>query len=205
MMKHMKPAWKLPLRLGLTGLLVLSCVPATADEGFVQRLTLYQAHYSPDRMIDILRVNNPSITGHSRIRALAYTREFTGNPHGLSWELEMQAVRHSGIQTHPEINGLVSMRWNRLPWDDHVDTSIAFGSGMSYAFDMPELEPRSDMDDEESNRLLNYLLVEIDLSPPRAPQWGMVLRLHHRSGVFGLYNGVSGGSNFVGAGLRYAF
>lgn len=181
-------------------------LPAVAgDDDVTQKLTLYQANFSPDRMMDILRFNNPQITGSSRLTALAYTREIGGNPNGLSWEVEAQAVQHSGIQSHQEVNALLSMRWNRFPWDAFVNTSVAFGSGLSYAFVEPDLEPRTSRPDEDSSRLLNYLLVEVDLSPPRSSNWGLVLRLHHRSGVFGMYNGVNGGSNFVGAGLRYTF
>lgn len=193
-------------RLALTLALIWpACAAAQTEVNADQRLVLYHAVFSPNRMVEILKFDNPKFSGRSRLTALAYTKTIGGNPEGLTWELEGQAVQHTGIQRHQEVNGLIAMRWNRFPWDAYVDTSVAFGTGLSYAFEVPELEPRTERPDEESSRLLNYLLVEIDLSPSRSSQWGMVLRLHHRSGVFGLYSGVNGGSNFVGAGIRYAF
>jgi hypothetical protein len=98
----------------------------------------------------------------------------------------------------------VVARWTRFPWDDVLDTSVAFGQGVSFASKVPEVEPRADRD-EESRRLLNYLMVEVALAPPGDSRWSAVTRIHHRSGVFGLYGGVNGGSNFVGLGVRYRF
>jgi hypothetical protein len=46
--------------------------------------------------------------------------------------------------------------------------------------------------------------VEIEAGPP-AGRWSGFLRIHHRSGAFGLYGDVRGGSNFVGLGARYRF
>jgi hypothetical protein len=197
------------IRTLLTGsflLLAVACLGADVveEEPPRHRAVAYYAHFSPDRMIDILRFNNPHIAGDSRLAALAYSYRLSEGHTALSWELEAQAVQHFGRQNHQEINALLTARWNRFPWDHHVNTSAAFGWGQSYAFKVPVVEPRSGSD-EVSTRLLNYLLVELDFAPPTRPEWGLVLRLHHRSGVFGMYNGVNGGSNFVGAGLRYAF
>jgi len=193
----------------LTALLVLPALIAhgadtTDDEPPRYRATAYYAHYSPDRMLDILRLNNPQISGHSQLAALAWSYRLTPTPQNLSWELEGQLVQHFGRQDHQEFNVLINARWNRFPWDNFLDTSAALGWGQSFATSVPPLEPRSDRD-ERSTRLLNYLLVELDFSPPSRPEWGLVLRLHHRSGVFGLYNGVNGGSNYVGAGIRYQY
>jgi hypothetical protein len=168
------------------------------------RATAWYAQYSPDRMVDILLLQNPRLAGHSRLAGVAWSYQLHEAPRNLSWEIEGQLVQHFGRQDHQELNVLLNARWNRFPWDHRIDTSVALGWGQSFATAVPELEPRSDRD-EDSTRLLNYLLVELDLAPPARPEWGLVLRLHHRSGIFGLYNGVNGGSNFIGAGLRYAF
>ncbi len=196
-------------RLCLAALSLLLTVPVVNaevldDEWPRHRVTAYYAHYSPDRMIDILRLNNPHISGHSQLGAIAYSYRLTEKEANLSWEVEGQIVQHFGGQSHQEINALITARWHRFPWNHLVGTTAAFGWGQSHALEVPELEPRSGSE-EDSTRLLNYLLVELDFAPPSRPEWGLVLRLHHRSGVFGVYNGVDGGSNFVGAGLRYSF
>ncbi|WP_155890787.1 hypothetical protein [Desulfuromonas sp. TF] len=43
------------------------------------------------------------------------------------------------------------------------------------------------------------------LGLPRVPRWRLSARIHHRSGVFGLFDGVRGGSNFMGLGVTYRF
>lgn len=124
----------------------------------------------------------------------------------MRWELEGQIVRHSGMQDHWETNAVVVARWMNFPWDHWLDTRFAFGEGLSYAWQVPELEPRGDEPGEgRSNRLLNYLLVELEFVVPGQPEWSAYTRIHHRSGVNGLFGGVQGGSNFVGLGVRYTF
>jgi len=50
-------------------------------------------------------------------------------------------------------------------------------------------------------RFLNYLAFEVEALVD--PQWSVVGRIHHRSGAYGTYNGVSEGSNGYLLGLRY--
>jgi hypothetical protein len=40
---------------------------------------------------------------------------------------------------------------------------------------------------------------------PNTPKWNLVFRLHHRSGIFGLFDGIEGASNAFGIGLKYKF
>ena len=54
---------------------------------------------------------------------------------------------------------------------------------------------------EKSSQLLNYLGFEVEAAV--SPELSLVGRIHHRSGAFGLFNGVSGGSNGYLLGLRY--
>ena len=54
---------------------------------------------------------------------------------------------------------------------------------------------------ERFSRLLNYLAFEIEALVD--PQWSVVGRIHHRSGAYGTYNGVSEGSNGYLLGVRY--
>jgi hypothetical protein len=81
----------------------------------------------------------------------------------------------------------------------YLDTSFAFGGGLSQATEVPVLE-RRDPDSSEASALLHYLMVEAAFRLPGSP-WSMVARLHHRSGIFGLFS--HSGSNLVELGLRY--
>jgi hypothetical protein len=193
------------LALGLL-LALLTPSAAIANEAPARHLTAYGAVYSPNRMIELLgiRPERPRLHGSSWLAAVALSQAYAVTAEHLVWEVEGQLVQHGGRQNHTEINALVVARWTRFPWDDLLDTSVAFGQGVSFATKVPEVEPRADRD-EESRRLLNYLMVEVALAPPGDSRWSAVTRIHHRSGVFGLYGGVNGGSNFVGLGVRYRY
>jgi hypothetical protein len=181
-------------------LLASPLAPAAAPS---QHLALYAAQYSPQRLVDIL-TEAPRF-GSSQLLALAWGRVLSAPERPLRWEFEAQFVQHGGGQSHQEVNALIVARWMRFPWDHVLDTRVAIGDGLSYAARMPALEPRSGAEDERSARLLNYLMLEIEVVPPGQPQWGLFTRIHHRSGVNGTFGNVKGGSNFIGFGARYRF
>ena len=56
---------------------------------------------------------------------------------------------------------------------------------------------------ENYTTFLNYLAFEVEALV--RPQWSLVGRIHHRSGAYGTYSGVSEGSNGYLVGLRYRF
>lgn len=118
----------------------------------------------------------------------------------LGFEIEGQVVRHFGDQDHWEFNLPIIARWKAFPWDEVVDTSIAFGIGPSYASKKPKVEIDNDGD---SRRVLVYWMIEIEVGPPDKA-WRAILRLHHRSGAFGLVAD-EGGSNAIVIGLRRRF
>ncbi|MCD6073710.1 MAG: hypothetical protein K0Q70_593 [Rhodospirillales bacterium] len=120
-----------------------------------------------------------------------------------AFEIEAQLNQHFEKQDHSEGNLLIVARWLDFPWNETVRTSFAAGEGLSYASSIPEIE--RERSPGNNSRLLNYLMIEAELAPPDEEQWSFVARIHHRSGVFGLYDGVSKGSNLVTAGIRYRF
>ena len=58
----------------------------------------------------------------------------------LSLETEGQVVYNFGDQSHWEFNSLLASRWHRFPWDESLATTMAFGLGLSYATESPEVE-----------------------------------------------------------------
>ena len=139
----------------------------------------------------------------------SYLFAVTGEKNLHTWcdlirlEAEGQVVKHFGIQENWEFNGLLTLRWLKFPWDRYLDTSFAAGDGLSYATEVPVIERQRH--GEESARFLNYLMFEFTFGLPKYPRWSLITRLHHRSGVFGLFDGVHGGSNYLCFGLRYDF
>jgi hypothetical protein len=185
--------------------LAAASAPAAAFEPD-QHLSVYGGVYSPNRFIELIGIRQETLRADtsSGLVAVALARELGHTGESLRWELEVQLVQHWGVQRHQEVNVVLVARWLRFPWNHLVATSLAFGQGLSYATRVPPLEPRADPDEGESARLLNYLLMELELGPPNSP-WRGFARVHHRSGAFGVYGGVRGGSNFVALGVRYQF
>lgn len=119
-------------------------------------------------------------------------------------EKEAQVVKHSGIQKHMEYNGVFVARYNTGPF------SFGFGEGLSFATRNPDLENRRrtifepGLESEYSQNLLNYLLVEMAVDVPvdaYSPQ--AFIRLHHRSGIYGLMCPRTCGSNYIAYGVRF--
>lgn len=101
-----------------------------------------------------------------------------------------------------EVDPYIAFRWANLPWNHYLNTSFAIGEGVSYASSVPAIEKRQN---DDTKRLLNYLMFEATFAHPEHPRLQYVLRVHHRSGAYGLYHAGNTGSNDVGIGIRYLF
>ncbi|MGF1554273.1 MAG: hypothetical protein ACFBWO_17485 [Paracoccaceae bacterium] len=120
---------------------------------------------------------------------------------GLDLELEAQIVRHVHGQTHWEVNApIATARWTAFPWDRHLDTSAAFGLGLSVASETPRLELANEGD---SRPLMTYWTAELAAARPGS-DWEWLARLHHRSTAYGTF-GDDGGANALVLGLRRRF
>ena len=97
----------------------------------------------------------------------------------------------------------IILRWQNFPWNHYVTTTLAAAEGISYATKVPFQETVDA--DNDTKRLLNYLMFEATFAMPKYPQWELVARIHHRSGAFGLYGAGNSGSTAVGVGVRYLF
>ena len=147
-----------------------------------------------------------------------YRNTSSANP-GYAWAEGMSyESQNSGFNKHNEFNLLLVLRWHEFPWNRYVKTSFGFGEGLSYATEEPPIEKdqhnilhpelyENDPDSEpvETNRLLNYLMFDLTFALPDYPQYQTFVRIHHRSGIFGLMTGHTCGSNYLTAGLRYQF
>ncbi len=123
-------------------------------------------------------------------------------PDRLRLELEANVGTHFGLQHHSELNSALLFRWRRFPWRDHLNTSVAFGLGPSLALQAPRIEERPD---RPASPLLVFMPVELTLGrpPTHGSSWELLLRVHHRSGAYGVVSPARG-SNFISLGLRYS-
>ena len=133
---------------------------------------------------------------------VAVGKEFFVYKDKFNLEFEFQLAEHWKHQEYEEVNAVMIFRWLKFPWDRYLDTSVAFGDGLSYAFEDSELE---DLRHEKTTKFLNYLKLEWAFNMPSYPDWVLFLQIYHRSGMFGTFDGVYGASNLIGAGIKYRF
>ncbi len=119
--------------------------------------------------------------------------------HGNRIELEGQVLRHFSDQSHWEGTIALMFRTGEIPLFGGLSVNLAFGEGLSYASERPNLEGSFRV---EPTRFLNYLAFEAEFSHASLPGVYFVPRVHHRSGIFGLIAPKESGSNFIGAGIR---
>lgn len=143
--------------------------------------------------------------------AAAYSEVIADPSPHYRWEIEANIVQWLGDQDHQEVGGLAMFRWQTFPWDHWLDTSFGFGNGLSWATSKPDLEEFFHPD-TGATQLLWHIAVELEFARPvrlRAQRpswldsWATFVRVHHRSGVFGSFSDVDGGSNVLALGLRY--
>jgi len=131
----------------------------------------------------------------SNFLGLGVSRTLAGG-NTIKVEGELQLLHHVGKQDHIEGTAALALRWIISP-----SFSIALIEGVSYATALPEIE------DENfpwaSSHFLNYLALEMEYVYTQ--DWAIAGRLHHRSGVAGLYGNTSGASNAYLFGLRHRF
>lgn len=160
---------------------------------------------SPTPLPEILRLRGVSLT-QDAIAVVGYSYLLTPEKKSFLHETEFS------IATHPERAGRYSanaawvIRWTTPPWGGLLPTTLAIGNGLSYANSIPALEQRLL---DKTSRVLYHLLFELTFglegigSPLRNTQ--LIFRIHHRSGIFGVIDGITGGSDFLCLGLKMSW
>jgi hypothetical protein len=148
------------------------------------------------------------VVGAAVSTRLGTVNELTGSDPGgigddLTVDFEAGTSYRFGDESMGEVWGALYLRYDGFPWNDIVYTTIAANTGLSYITKTSEFE--RDRSDGQSSQVLHYLAPEITFADPDNKNVELVLKLHHRSGVFGLIDGVSGGSTFVATGIRVRF
>lgn len=143
--------------------------------------------------LDQALILNGELTEESLV-GVTFNQAFAELGRRVQLESEGQILGHFGSQGYLEFTGGIGIRWQVA---DKV--SLAFFDGISVATVTPRFE--SDRPDRDrGNAALNYFALEAEWD--LTEQLAVAVRLHHRSGIFGLYNGVRGGSNAYILGIR---
>jgi hypothetical protein len=192
----------------------LACVlvlasPASAEKPL--ELTLYYGQLTQDDFIEV-PANLPELEKRYLLAASLRTELFELEdklgwvPQNIFCDLEGVLVHKWGNwegidQSFQEVAGSFNLRYE-FP-DNWINLdSFSFGNGLSLTSKEPQYEEEITLNGNTSN-LLYYLMLDIAFDLPYTEKWQAVLRLHHRSGVYGLIDNVDGGSNYLGFGLRY--
>jgi outer membrane protein len=103
-----------------------------------------------------------------------------------------------------QINAGIKGYWKKFPWNRWVRTRAGLGEGLSYVDEYLDIEvENSNKDDKISHaRILNYLDLGLSFNLKDLTTWETLedyyagIGVSHRSGIFGLIDGVNGGSNY---------
>jgi hypothetical protein len=122
----------------------------------------------------------------------------------FSIDAEVGAGQRFGNSDATEVWGAFYLRFDGFPWNHIVYTTWAASTGLNYASNISAREITKSGNGKGS-KFLHYFSPEMTFANPDYKDLALVFRLHHRSGMFGLFNGVNGGSTMVTLGLRYHF
>ncbi|MCZ8343130.1 MAG: hypothetical protein O9301_08875 [Leptospira sp.] len=147
----------------------------------------------------------------SYIGTVGFNRPLDYKIRFIDFELEGNLTKHFGEMRHWEFNLFYVAKINRIQGSPF---SFSLGEGLSQASENPKLENKAkgfyldgyQSKSIESRATLNYLMVEFSSYLPFERKTEIFLRIHHRSGIFGLYcpPDPNCGSNFVSYGIRTA-
>lgn len=154
---------------------------------------------TPTALIEMVRVRQLEIQPQY-ISVLGYSYKIWGLSDLISVELEATLAKHFERGDRFSGTGAVLVRWLKTPWDRIMKSSFAFGNGLSYATSPPQLEVDFL---ERTSRLLYHFSLESAFEIKSS--WDLFFRIHHRSGAFGMFENVVGGSDFLCLGIRRRF
>lgn len=134
------------------------------------------------------------IVGAASYNVVRFLRHFT-------FEAEVGLGHRFGVGANDVwVAGFI--RYDNFPWHHILRTTIAGSIGVNYIDELPMSERGAG---KPTSHLLHYFAPEITFALPDRPEHELVMRIHHRSGIFGLINGVHGASDAFVMGYRYRF
>ena len=162
-------------------------------------VSLYAGPGVNDIMQNIVRANLPSFDPNP-FAAVSAGKNIVDLGRYSHLEFEAQVGKHFESGNAYQLNGLLGFRWSLLPWDRFVKSSFLFANGLSYASEIPAIERIAGAN---LSKLLFAISLEFEFLIPGSEDWGIILRVQHGSGIFGLLTQANQGSNFLCLGVKY--
>jgi len=120
----------------------------------------------------------------------------------VDWEVG--AGQRFGNSKASEIWTALYLRYDGFFWRNTIYMTAGVSTGVNYATNISDHEVKKS-GNGTGTHLLHYFAPEITFADPDNKDLEFVTRLHHRSGVFRLFDGVNGGSTFLSIGFRQHF
>ena len=125
---------------------------------------------------------------------------------GNDIELSMQVLKHWGHQKHVELAGALVWRSGDWWFSRAMGVNLATGFGLSHALKNPKYEKGpGGVRGVDMRQFQFHILSELEFTLAEAPDWHLVFRLQHRSGIWGVISPRKTGSNYLGMGIRKDF
>ena len=177
-----------------------------AEQGYDTSITLYDGIGVLEDITEYAIGSAELSPTEDRIAGIAAGHVLGWVTDSLSIEAETQAVYHYGRGNFAEFGATLVARWSGLELPNWLGgfrlfDGISIGVGPSLTTAIPPLEA----DRGRISHFMNQVMVEY-LDPVSDDVDAQTLdRVHHRSGVFGLIEGIVGGSDYLGRGVRFVF
>jgi len=163
-------------------------------------ISVYSGPHADDTLTDMV-IFDADYSDGNYVVVGALGKEIYRYEQLVSIELEGQIGRHFGHKVDQwEFVSLALGRWHPFPWDEHVDTSFALGTGVSYYTEESQIELE---EDGEAQKFLGALAFELTFGLPQYPRWNLIFRIHHRSSAGSLLG--TGSTNYLCGGIKFAF
>ena len=194
--------------------LALAAPALAQSRGAADSVMIFGGVASETNFTDLLiapwtaELNAIGVVGGSFSHRFGTVNELTGGIGHLGDDLTVEGEAGISARFGDEDLGeawtALYLRYDGLPWNDTVYTTIGVNTGVSLLTNLSDFERWRD-EKGRSSVFLHYLGPEFTFANPENKDLELVLRLHHRSGVFGLFDGVVSGSTFLSAGVRVRF
>lgn len=124
----------------------------------------------------------------------------------LDVETEIGAAKRFGNQNEGEFWGAIYFRYSEFPWNSFIHTTVAGSIGLNYATGISAIEMEyGKLDPPGGTHVMHFYSPEITFSLPKHLDKQLVVRLHHRSGAYGVVSGAFSGATYLTVGLRSWF
>ncbi len=160
---------------------------------------IYSGVGSMTPLPEIIRFRNLELTLDG-VLSLGAEYRILSDRDAVSFGIETTLTQHLEEWGRVSVASAAMLRFHRPPWKVWFDSTFAVGNGLSYASTPPEIEIRHL---SRTSKLFYHLVFELTFNLKNTPEWEALFRIHHRSGIFGLFDGITGGSDFLCLGLRY--